>query len=577
MAVVKKKKNELSIDEQIEKQKAEIPDKIAVLPLRDTVVYPYMVAPLVIARDKSVKLIDDALAGTRIIGIVAQQKAEIDDPTPSEIYEFGVAATILKMLKFPDGSIRLLIQGLTRIRIKKMLSITPYFTARIEVVPDITEESVELEALMRNVLDLFTKIISLAPHMPDELQVAAMNLKDPSKMADLIAANLNMTVPEKQSILETIDTKQRLKKLSVYLTKELEVLELGSKIQSQVKTEIDKTQREYVLREQMKAIQKELGESDERTIEMAELQQKIKEAKMPLAVEKEAMKELNRLSKMPAAAAEYTVSRTYLDWLVILPWSKSTVDNLDIKQAQVILEEDHYDLEKIKERILEYLSVRKLKADMKGPILCFLGPPGVGKTSLGKSIARAMGRKFYRLSLGGVRDEAEIRGHRRTYIGALPGRIIQGIRTAESNNPVFMLDEVDKIGVDFRGDPAAALLEVLDPEQNFSFSDHYLDVPFDLSKVMFITTANILDTIPSAHRDRMVRLLTDLLAEIPGITPLPIPAYQDVCSCWMTGFSIDPAQFRVDGEEFARQCAEGGITGAGQGKYYLMPAACTFL
>ncbi|MDI6782491.1 MAG: endopeptidase La [bacterium] len=512
MPVVKKKKVEISVEEQIEKQKAEVPEKIAILPLRDTVVYPYMVAPLVIAREKSVKLIDDALAGTRMIGIVAQRKAEIDDPATSEIYEFGVAATILKMLKFPDGSIRLLIQGLTRIKIKKMLATTPYFIARVEVVPDKTEQSVELEALMRNVLDLFTKIVALAPQMPDELQIAAMNLKDANKMADLIAANLNMSVAEKQSILETIDTRERLKKLSRYLTKELEVLELGSKIQSQVKTEIDKTQREYVLREQMKAIQKELGDSDERTLEIAELQQKVKEAKMPEPVEKEAVKELNRLSKMPPAAAEYTVSRTYLDWLVTLPWSKSTVDNLDIKQAQVILEEDHYDLEKIKERILEYLSVRKLKADMKGPILCFLGPPGVGKTSLGKSIARAIGRKFVRLSLGGVRDEAEIRGHRRTYIGALPGRIIQWIRTAESNNPVFMLDEVDKIGVDFRGDPAAALLEVLDPEQNFSFADHYLDVPFDLSKVMFITTANILDTIPSALRDRMEVL------HLPGYT-----------------------------------------------------------
>ncbi|MCX7920271.1 MAG: endopeptidase La [bacterium] len=512
MPVGKKKKPELSVDEQIEKQKAEVPEKLAILPLRDTVVYPYMVAPLVIAREKSVKLIDDALAGTRIIGIVAQRKPEIDDPTPADVYEIGVAATILKMLKFPDGSIRLLIQGLTRIRIKKFVAVTPYLTARIEVIPDKTEHSVELEALMRNVLDLFSKIVSLAPHMPDELQIAAMNLKDPSKMADLIAANLNLTVAEKQTILETIDTKERLKKLSVFLTKELEVLELGSKIQSQVKTEIDKTQREYVLREQLKAIQKELGESDERTMEIAEFQQKIKDAKMPELVEKEALKELNRLAKMPPAAAEYTVSRTYLDWLVSLPWSKSTTDTLDIKQAHAILEEDHYDLDKVKERILEYLSVRKLKADMKGPILCFVGPPGVGKTSLGRSIARAMGRKFVRLSLGGVRDEAEIRGHRRTYIGALPGRIIQGIRSAESNNPVFMLDEVDKIGIDFRGDPASALLEVLDPEQNFSFVDHYLDVPFDLSKVFFITTANILDTIPSALRDRMEVL------HLPGYT-----------------------------------------------------------
>jgi ATP-dependent Lon protease len=371
---------------------------------------------------------------------------------------------------------------------------------------------VEIEALSRNLLETFNKIVALAPHLPDELHVAAMNLQDPSKMADLIAANLNLSVPDKQMILETLSVRDRMKKLMVLLNRELEVLELGSKIQSQVKTEIDKNQREYVLREQMKAIQKELGESDDRTLEIAELEKKIKDAKMPEAVEKESLKELARLSKMPPQAAEYTVSRTYLDYLIALPWAISTVDNLDIKKAAQILDEDHYDLEKIKERILEYLSVRKLKSDMKGPILCFVGPPGVGKTSLGKSIARAMGRKFVRISLGGIRDEAEIRGHRRTYIGSLPGRIIQGIRRAESNNPVFMLDEVDKLGTDFRGDPSSALLEVLDPEQNSSFSDHYLDVPFDLSKVMFITTANILDTIPGPLLDRMEVL------HLPGYT-----------------------------------------------------------
>ncbi len=489
-----------------------IPEKLAILPLRDTVIYPYMVAPLVIARGKSVKLIDDALNGKRIIGVVAQRKAEIDSPTIKDLYEYGVAATILKMLKFPDGSIRLLIQGLSRIKIKTMLVDEPYFVTSIEIIKEKSEKSVEIDALSRNLLDTFNKIVALAPHLPDELHVAAMNLQDSSKMADLIAANLNLSVADKQMILETLSVRDRMKKLMVLLNRELEVLELGSKIQSQVKTEIDKNQREYVLREQMKAIQKELGESDDRTIEIAELEKKIKDAKMPEAVEKESLKELNRLSKMPPQAAEYTVSRTYLDYLIALPWSISTIDNLDIKKAAQILDEDHYDLEKIKERILEYLSVRKLKSDMKGPILCFVGPPGVGKTSLGKSIARAMSRKFVRISLGGIRDEAEIRGHRRTYIGSLPGRIIQGIRRAESNNPVFMLDEVDKLGTDFRGDPSSALLEVLDPEQNSSFSDHYLDVPFDLSKVMFITTANILDTIPGPLLDRMEVL------HLPGYT-----------------------------------------------------------
>ncbi len=508
-----RKKNK-TMKKNIEEKDPEftIPERLGILPIRDTVIYPYMVSPLVIAREKSVRLIDDALSRNRIIGIVSQKKAEIDSPTTQDLYQFGVAATILKMLKFPDGTMRLLVQGLARIQIKAWLDTDPYFQATAEVVKEHYEKTVEVEALTRNLLDIFNRIVSMAPHLPDELHVAAMNLQDPSKMTDLIAANINLPVADKQMILETVDVTLRMKKLMILLNRELEVLEIGSKIQSQVKNEIDKNQREYVLREQMKAIQRELGETDDRMQEVADLEKKIKEAGMPESVEKEVLKELNRLAKMPPAAAEYTVSRTYLDYLIALPWNKTTLDNLDIKKAAKILDEDHYDLIKIKERILEYLSVRKLKADMKGSILCFAGPPGVGKTSLGKSIARAMNRKFIRISLGGVRDEAEIRGHRRTYIGALPGRIVQGIRRVESSNPVFMLDEIDKLGSDFRGDPASALLEVLDPEQNSTFSDHYLDVPFDLSKVMFITTANVLDTIPGPLRDRMEIL------HLPGYT-----------------------------------------------------------
>jgi len=510
--VIKSKSEEVEAPEMDKESDFSIPENIGVLPIRDTVIYPYMVAPLVIAREKSVRLIDDALSSNRIIGVIAQKRAEIDAPNAGDLYSFGVAATILKMLKFPDGTIRLLIQGLSRIEVKEWTASEPYFQARINIIKEIEDQSIEVEALSRNLLETFNRIVDLAPHLPDELHVAAMNLQDPSKMADLIAANINLSVSDKQAILETVDIKERMKKLTILLNRELDVLEIGSKIQSQVKTEIDKNQREYVLREQMKAIQRELGETDDRMQEVAELEAKIKEAGMPEAVEKEALKELNRLSKMPPAAAEYTVSRTYIDYLIALPWNKKTKDNLDIKEAARILDEDHYDLHKIKDRILEYLSVRKLKPDMKGSILCFSGPPGVGKTSLGKSIARAMGRKFIRISLGGVRDEAEIRGHRRTYIGALPGRIVQGIRRAESANPVFMLDEIDKLGTDFRGDPASALLEVLDPEQNNAFVDHYLDVPFDLSNVMFITTANVLDTIPAPLRDRMEIL------NLPGYT-----------------------------------------------------------
>ncbi|MBN1466268.1 endopeptidase La [candidate division KSB1 bacterium] len=493
---------EFAID-QSSSDNAKIPSDLAILPLRDTVAFPNIVTPLVVARDKSVQLINDVIAGSRILGLVAQKEADNENPTEADIYNYGVAAIILRMLKFPDGSLRILVQGIARIKLLKELQSEPYFKFKIRILSDHYDNSTELEALKRNVAIQFQKIVSLVPQLPDELQVVVVNTSHPGKLADLVASNLNLSVAEKQHIIEAIDVKQRLEKLTIFVSRELEVLEMGSKIQDQVQTELGKNQREYFLREQLRAIQKELGAGDERSMEIDELSEKIKNAAMPEEAEKEARRELDRLSKMQPGAAEYTVSRTYLDWMIALPWAIATEDNLDIVAAQKVLDDDHYDLEKVKERIIEYLAVRKLKKDSRGPILCFVGPPGVGKTSLGRSIARAMGRKFVRISLGGVHDEAEIRGHRRTYIGALPGRIIQGIKNAGSNNPIFMLDEVDKIGQDFRGDPSSALLEVLDPEQNFSFSDHYLDIPFDLSRVMFITTANILDTVPSALRDRM--------------------------------------------------------------------------
>ncbi len=489
---------------------AKIPEQLPILPLRDTVVYPHIVTPLVVARDKSVQLINDVIAGSRILGLVAQREAEVEDPGYADVFEYGTAAVILRMIKFPDGSLRILVQGLSRIRLRSLVQETPYMVGEIEVLEEKYAVTTELEALKRNVAIQFQKVVSLVPQLPDELQVVVVNTSNPDKLADLVASNLNLTLFEKQEILEAVDVKKRLKRLTVYVNRELEVLEMGSRIQDKVQNELGKNQREYFLREQLRAIQKELGVGDERSAEMEELQKKIEEAQLPEDANKEALRELDRLSKMQPGAAEYTVARTYLDWMVALPWARATEDNLDIKKAGEVLDEDHYDLIKVKERILEYLAVRKLKANTKGPILCFVGPPGVGKTSLGRSIARAMGRSFIRISLGGVHDEAEIRGHRRTYIGALPGRIIQGVKNAGSNNPIFMLDEVDKIGQDFRGDPSSALLEVLDPEQNFSFTDHYLDVPFDLSRVMFITTANVLDTIPSALRDRLEVL------ELPG-------------------------------------------------------------
>ena len=497
-------------EEKGKEDKIVVPNEIPVLPLRGTVLFPDLILPIMVGRKRSVRLIDEAMDSDRIIGVITQKRSEIEDPKEGDLYTVGVAALILRMIRELDGSQRVIVQGVSRIKIKEYIQKEPYYKARVDTVQDGTIQGVEIDALMMNLKNLFQRAVELAPYLTAELGTMVANIKSPSILADLIASNLNVSTSEKQGILETYDVKERLTKVHLYLNKEVQVLELGNKIQSQVKEDIDKTQREYYLREQLKAIKKELGELDDHSAEIKELKERIRKAQMPPDALTAAEKELDRLAKIPPASAEYTVARTYLDWLVELPWSETTGDNLDIHNAQRTLDEDHYDLEKVKKRILEYLAVRKLKADMKGPILCFVGPPGVGKTSLGKSIARTMGRKFIRISLGGVRDEAEIRGHRRTYVGALPGRIIQGIKKAGSNNPVFMLDEVDKIGMDFRGDPSSALLEVLDPEQNYSFSDHYIDVPFDLSKVMFITTANVLDTIPPALRDRMEVL------ELPG-------------------------------------------------------------
>jgi ATP-dependent Lon protease len=493
-------------------KKMDLPEDLPILPISEAVLYPKMILPLIVSQERLIKLIDAALLANKMIGIVAIKTKKDEEVKPEDLFEVGCAAYILKMIKMPDNSLRLLIQGTSRIRLSEFTQRAPYLRARVSPLADQGEKTTDTQALMVGVRGIFQKVVELAPNLPAELGIMAMNIEDPGALADLVASTLNLPLADKQMLLETMDVKDRLERVNFFLTKELSVLELGSKIQSQVREGIDKSQREFFLREQLKAIQKELGEKDERTAEIEELRQRLIQAKLPPEAMKEGERELDRLAKMPPAAAEYTVSRTYLDWLVDLPWAVSTEDNLDIPQAQKVLDEDHYDLEKVKKRILEYLSVRKLKPDMKGPILCFVGPPGTGKTSVGKSIAKALGRKFIRMSLGGVRDEAEIRGHRRTYVGALPGRIIQGMRKAGSNNPVFMLDEIDKLGMDFRGDPSAALLEVLDPEQNYTFSDHYLDVAFDLSKVMFITTANILDPIPPALRDRMEVL------DLPGYT-----------------------------------------------------------
>jgi ATP-dependent Lon protease len=507
-----KPKGEKKFDVEEDLSRVEIPDILPVLPLRGIVIFPSQIHPFLVSRAASLKLIDNVGQANRIIALAAQKNPEEENPGPEGVYQRATAVRILKMLRYPDQSVRVLVQGLARLELLDFTQREPYFTAHVRRLADELVSDKEVEALQTHLISQFSKFVSLVPYLPDELQGIAMQVHEPGRLTDLVASYLKIAVEEAQDLLSSTDVRQRLEKLIAILTREIELLELGHKIQSQVQTELNKNQREYYLRQQLKAIQKELGDGDSRSSELEEIEKKIEAAKMPEVAKKAADKELERLKMIPPESAEHTVVRTYLDWLVTLPWSVSTEDNLDIKHARGVLDEDHYDLEKIKERILEFLAVRKLKNDTKGPILCFVGPPGTGKTSLGRSIARALGRKFVRLSLGGIRDEAEIRGHRRTYIGSLPGRIIQGLRNAGSNNPLFILDEVDKLGADFRGDPASALLEVLDPEQNNTFQDHYLDVPFDLSKVMFVTTANVLDTIPHALLDRMEVL------ELPGYT-----------------------------------------------------------
>jgi ATP-dependent Lon protease len=489
-----------SIDVDLKK----LPEQLPILPLFDTVLFPKMVLPLVVMQEESVQLIDEAMSNNRTIGLLVSKTPPGEGTSSTEnLYSIGTSALILKMAKTEDNKSQILVQGLGRFKIKTYLEDKPYLMGELEHLLEKETNDTQTEALMTNIIHLFTKVVELSPVLPQEISAMAKSIQEPGILSNMVTSSINASVEEKQAVLEIDNVKKRLKEVTRLINHQLEILELGNKIQSQVKVDMDKNQRQYYLRQQLKAIKEELGEQDDSKVEVEEYQTKILEKGLPDEAKKEAERELNRLSRMHPSSAEYTVASTYLDWMTSLPWQESTKDNLDIKKARKVLDEDHFGLEKAKNRIIEYLAVRKLKPDSKGPILCFSGPPGTGKTSLGSSIARALGRKFIRLSLGGVRDEAEIRGHRRTYIGALPGRIIQGIRRSGSNNPVFMLDEIDKVGSDFRGDPSSALLEVLDPEQNFSFSDHYLDVPFDLSSVMFITTANILDTIPPALRDRM--------------------------------------------------------------------------
>ena len=480
-----------------------LPEALPVLPLRDTVTFPDTVMPLAVGQERSVQLVNDVLGGDRMLVMVASRDAELDEPGPDDLYEIGVVGVVARMMKVPDGTLRILVQGTQRVKLGPYVAESPYLITRIAELPDVSDGSAELEALTRNVQRTFSEIVEQIPYLPEELQLAIANIDDPSSLGNLIVSALRLGVEEKQALLEETDVAKRLRHLSKILARELEVVQLGTQIQTQVQSEVDKGQREFFLRQQMKAIQDELGEGDEQQAEANELRERIEAAGLPEQAQKAADRELARLEKLPPAAAEHGVIRTYLEWLVELPWSVETEDNLDIRHARKVLDEDHYDLEKVKDRILEYLAVRKLNPQSPGPILCFLGPPGVGKTSLGRSIAKALGREFERISVGGVRDEAEIRGHRRTYIGAMPGTIVRALRDAGSRNPVFMIDEIDKMGSDFRGDPASAMLEVLDPAQNDSFRDHYLDLEFDLSDVVFIATANMLETIPGPLLDRM--------------------------------------------------------------------------
>ncbi|MGB9300068.1 MAG: LON peptidase substrate-binding domain-containing protein, partial [Anaerolineae bacterium] len=516
--IMQTKEENTEIARKEDTEKSAIPAELPILPLRQTVVYPLTFLPLNVERPESVKLIDDVVLGNRMVGLLTVKNPDAERAVPDDLYTVGTVAVVHRAVKSPTGNVGVIVQGIERFKPTEFTQTEPYLKARIEVVPDQEEESIEVEALSRNTMDLFQRLIALVSYLPNELMVAVLNTEEPRQLVYLVANAVRMDTDAAQHLLEIDSIKEKLHTLNATLTRELEVLELGQKIKNEAQSDIEKTQKEYFLRQQLKAIQRELGEEDEQAKDVNELKEKIETAGMSEEAKKEALRELDRLSGMPQAAAEYSVIRTYLDWLIELPWKKSTEDNLDINRAREILDEDHYDLEEIKERILEYLAVRKLRLERdkdegtkesKGAILNLVGPPGTGKTSLGRSIARALGREFIRMSLGGMRDEAEVRGHRRTYVGALPGRIIQSIKRVGSKNPVFMLDEVDKIGTDFRGDPSSALLEVLDPEQNFTFRDHYLDVDWDLSPVMFITTANVLHTIPAPLLDRMETIELD--------------------------------------------------------------------
>ena len=491
------------LDEQLDIDELELPSELPVLPLKDTVVFPDSVLPLAVGQERSIKLVDDVVSRNRLLALVASKDKEADQPGWDDLHDVGTAAVVQKMIRVPDGSLRILVQGIRRIRLVDRIQDSPYLAGRFVEVPDVYHESPQTQALMQNVQTLFARLIGLMPYLPEELAFAAANVDDPGALCHLVASTLRLKTEEKQQLLELDDVEKRLRSVLVILNRELEVAELGSRIQNQVQSEMESSQREYFLRQQLKAIQEELGEGDPEQAEIAELRERAAEVNLSEEARKAVDRELARLEKLPSAAAEYGVIRTYVEWILSLPWDKTTEDNLDLEQARKVLDEDHFDLDKVKERIIEYLAVSKLKNDLSGPILCFVGPPGVGKTSLGQSIARTLGRKFIRISVGGVRDEAEIRGHRRTYIGAMPGTIIRALRDAEAKNPVFLIDEIDKMGADFRGDPASAMLEVLDPEQHSNFRDHYLDLPFDLSKVLFICTANQLDTIPPPLLDRM--------------------------------------------------------------------------
>jgi ATP-dependent Lon protease len=535
----------------------ELPATLPVLPLKETVVFPQSMTPLAIGQERSIKLIDDVVAGDRLVALVTAKDAAVESPGWDDIYEIGTLAVIHKMIRVPDGTLRILVGGLQRIRITGHVSDDPYLVGELEAVPDENDDTPEVEALTRNVQGLFSKIIGLAPYLPEELQLAATNVDDPSALAHLVASTLR-TIPtdERQRLLETVDVEQRLRQVSAILSREVEVFELGSKIQSQVQSEMEKGQREYFLRQQLKAIQDELGEGDPEQAEVKELRERLEALKLPDDARKAAERELSRLERLPAAAAEYGVIRSYLEWILTLPWDTFTDDDLDLDHARKVLDDDHFDLEKVKDRIIEYLAVAKLRNEVSGQILCFVGPPGVGKTSLGQSIARALGRKFVRMSVGGVRDEAEIRGHRRTYIGAMPGTIIRSLRDAESLNPVILIDEIDKMGSDWRGDPSSAMLEVLDPEQNKTFRDHYLDLPFDLSKVLFICTANAVDTIPGPLLDRMdtITLSGYTEAEKLGIAKrYLLPKQLDAAGLKRSQLSISDTVLRTIIREYTRE------------------------